>query len=65
MELTELALEKLKDEPTRMRLCLRLGIGYFTLNRWISKNYKSLFNMTTLKAISEETGIDQGELIKQ
>lgn len=65
MKLSEKAKKFLGDEQIKLKICLELGVAYFTFYRWTSKNSRKLTELRTIKAICEITGLGLDELFEQ
>lgn len=62
--LNETAIEAVKKSlAAKNRLQFELNKSYLTIQRWLKDNSPNLAKGRALKIISEETGIDQNDLL--
>ncbi len=54
-----------KNQSIRNRLQLELNRSYPTIQRWLDSNNEMLTTATSLRIISEETGISQENLLAE
>lgn len=67
MKLSKIALLAIKgtDKDFKDRLAEKCGVSPRTLNRWISDNDDNLTKADPLQMISEETGLDQSQILEE
>jgi len=65
IRLTNDAIEAVKKSlPAKNRLQFELQKSYLTIQRWLKENNPALTTAHALKIISEETGMDQSDLLQ-
>lgn len=67
MKLSKAAILALKgtDKAAKDRIAKAAGVEPSTVYRWISKNDDSLTKAAILPVISEETGLDQSQILEE
>lgn len=67
MKLTDKAIEGIKTRDAQLRLALALGYTAYWVSKLVASNKEngSLTTALALKAISEETGLSQSEILAE
>lgn len=67
MKLSKKALKGIKNQPARLKLALAMGFSEQWINKCIDANKQNgpLTTATALKAIREETGLTDSEILEE
>lgn len=65
MKLTELALQKINNTQTRMKIGLALGVSDQQVRRYVIANSDNLTKVAALAVIRQETGLTDEQILEK